>query len=179
MPSLEEILSLEISPFFDYIRSLNYGYRDKHGKLHLAADADFTVKEYSFSSPETIVKTNCGWCWDIAEFIKLYCNRNELPCKSYFMEYLSDELHQTHSQVFLFSQGKWSAAPDNSLGFSFGKPCYDALDDCVEWFSKLFTDYLKSVLKENYSDANLMIKEYSCTIPEGISDEEYLKMVRR
>ena len=40
-------------------------------------------------------------------------------------------------------------------------------------------DYLKSVLKENYAAANLLVKEYTRTFPEGISDEEYLSMVRQ
>lgn len=179
MMSLEDILNLESERFFEYVSSLRYGYCDKHGKIHLATDVDFTVNDYSFSSPETIVKNNCGWCWDIAEFIKLYCKRKGIPCKSYFMEYLSDELHQTHAQVFILYREKWSAAPDNCLGLSFGTPCYNDPEACIGWFSDLFTDYLKSTLKDKYSKENLIIKEYTCSIPAGISDDDYLAIVRR
>lgn len=95
------------------------------------------------------------------------------------MEYLSDDLHQTHTQVFLQYQEKWSAAPDNCLGLQFGTPNFSELELCVQWFISLFTDYLKSVLKENYEETHLFIKEYTCTFSPGISDEDYLFQIRQ
>lgn len=178
MTTFDEIMSLDIEAFFEYVKSLQYGYQDKFGEIHIASDKDFAVKDYSFSSPEEIVKTNCGWCWDLAEFIKLYCTRHGIICRSYFMEYFSNELHQTHTQVFLYSQGKWSAAPDNCLGLIFGTPSFNELEDCVQWFLSLFTGYLMSVLKEKYDKENLLIKEYTCSFSAGISDDEYLSQVR-
>lgn len=84
---LDDILSMDTESFFRYVASIPYGYKDCFGKLHYASDADFTVENYSFSSPEEIVKNNCCWCWDLAELVKLYCARHGLACKSYFMEY--------------------------------------------------------------------------------------------
>lgn len=176
---LDDIMVMDIERFFQYVKSIQYGYKDCFGNLHLAHDKDFTVQDYSFSSPEEIVKNNCCWCWDLAELIKLYCIRNSIACKSYFMEYLSDDLHQTHTQIFINYQKKWSAAPDNCLGLPFGSPCFDELEACVKYFVNLFTDYLKSVLKEKYEEANLLVKEYTCTFSAGISDEEYLSKIRQ
>lgn len=178
-PKFENIMAMEINCFFRYVKSIRYGYKDRSGKLHFAGDKDFIVREYSFSSPDEIVQNNCCWCWDLAEFIKLYCAKHDYICKSYFMEYLSDDLHQTHTQVFLYYQGKWSAVPDNCLGLPFGTPGFDELGPCVEWFAGLFTDYLKSVLKEQYDGKNLLVKEYTCTFSAGISDEEYLSQMRQ
>ena len=177
--TLDEIMSLDIEAFFEYVKSLQYGYRDKFGGIHIASDKDFAEKAYSFSSPEEIVKNNCCWCWDLAEFIKLYCTRHGIICRSYFMEYFSNELHQTHTQVFLYSQGKWSAAPDNCLGLVFGTPSFNELEDCVQWFLSLFTGYLMSILKEKYDMKNLFVKEYTCAFSAGISDDEYLSQVRK
>ena len=178
-PMLDNIMAMDISSFFRYVKSIQYGYKDCFGRIHLANDEDFIVKNYSFSSPEEIVKNNCCWCWDLAEFIKLYCARHGYTCKSYFMEYLSDNLHQTHTQVFLHHQGKWSAAPDNCLGLQFGTPAFNELELCVKWFTSLFTDYLKSVLKGNYKEIHLLVKEYTCTFSSGISDEDYLLQIRQ
>ena len=175
---LDDIMAMDIESFFQYVKSIRYGYKDQSGKLHFASGKDFTVRDYSFSSPEEIVENNCCWCWDLAELIKLYCARHGLTCKSYFMEYLSETLHQTHTQVFLYCQGKWSAAPDNCLGLPFGTPGFDELDGCVKWFVSMFTDFLKSVLKEEYEEANLFVKEYTCAFSAGISDEEYLSQIR-
>ena len=147
MATLDEIMSLDIQSFFGYVQSIRYGFRDRSGKLHFAEDKDFSAWDYSFSSPEEIVNNNCCWCWDLAEFIKEYCFRHSVECSSYFMEYLSDDLHQTHTQVFLRYQGKWIAAPDNSLGLQFGSPGFDELKPCVEWFVRMFTDFLGSLYK--------------------------------
>ena len=179
MAKLDEIMSLDIQSFFRYVQSIRYGFRDRSGKLHFAEDKDFSAWEYSFSSPEEIVNNNCCWCWDLAEFIKEYCFRHSVECSSYFMEYLSDDLHQTHTQVFLRYQGKWIAAPDNCLGLQFGSPSFDDLKPCVEWFVCMFTDFLRSVLKEKYDEANLLVKEYTCSFTAGISEEDYLIKIRK
>ena len=42
----------------------------------------------------------------------------------------------------------------------------------------MFTDYLKSVLGDKYDKACLMIRKFDCEIPDGISSEEYLGLVR-
>lgn len=179
METLDDIMSLDIEPFFQYVKTIRYGYKDQSGKLHFAEDKDFSLWDYSFSSPEEIVNNNCGWCWDLAELIKEYCLRHGVKCSSYFMEYLSDDLHQTHTQVFLCYEGKWIAAPDNCLGLEFGSPGFNNLKQCVEWFVCMFTDFLQSVLKGKYDESKLLVKEYTCSFSAGISDENYLIRIRQ
>lgn len=179
MATFEDVMELEITEFFQYVEKIRYGYQDKSGKLHFSSDEDFTVCEYAFSSPEDVVKNNCAWCWDVAELIKVYCIRHSLTCRSWFMEYFSDDLHQTHTQVFLFLNGKWCPAPDNSLGLMLGEPSFEELDSCVDWFVGLFTEHLRSVLGDKFDEEYLLIKEYTRTFARGISDEEYLMQIRQ
>lgn len=179
MTAIEDIMKLDVEAFFQYIETIRYGYRDQSGQLHFPEDEDFAVREYAFSSPEDVVKNNCGWCWDVAELIKVYCAGHGLPCRSWFMEYFSEELHQTHTQVFLHFHGKWCPAPDNSIGIRLGEHGFDELDLCVSWFTGFFTDYLKSVLKDKFNEANLLIKEYTRAFAPGITDEEYLSQIRQ
>lgn len=176
--TLQRIMALDIRSFFHYVSSIPYGNQDRSGALHFSGDPDFTVQDYAFSSPEEIVKNNCCWCWDLAELIRLYCAEHQIPCKAYFMEYRSDALHQTHTQVFLYDQETWSAAPDNCLGLAYGTPRFANLDDCVAWFTGMFTDYLKAVLKKQYDESRLLVKPYSCTFSAGTSEEEYLSRIR-
>lgn len=179
MISLDSIVALNIEVFFRYVKSIRYGYKDQSGKLHFARDEGFAVQDYSFSSLEDIVKNNCCWCWDLAELVRLYCTEHSIMHKSYFMEYFSDELHQTHTQMFLYYQGKWSAAPDNCLGLEFGSPLFDDEETCVHWLASMFTDYLQSVLKEKYDAGKLVVKEYSWTFAPDISEDEYLSQIRQ
>lgn len=67
--TLKKITKFGLSDFFDYIKTINYGCKDKDGKIHINQE-NFSNIAYSFSSPEEVVKNNCGWCWDIANLIK-------------------------------------------------------------------------------------------------------------
>ena len=179
MAAFEDIMGLDIQSFFSYVETIQYGYQDKSGQLHFADEEDFTIQDYAFSSPEDVVNNNCGWCWDLAELIKVYCVRHDLPCRSWFMEYLSDELHQTHTQVFLQFNGNWCPAPENSLGLHLGEHSYAELDQCVQWFAGWFTDYLRSVLRDKFDARDLLVREYTRTFDRGITDEEYLSQIRQ
>ena len=179
MPTFDDIMSLDVTAFFRYVEIIRYGYQDKSGQLHFVDEENFSVHDYAFSSPEDVVKNNCGWCWDVAELIKLYCANHNIPCRSWFMEYFSDDLHQTHTQVFVHFQGKWCPAPDNSLGLQLGEHGYNELEPCVEWFADFFREHLQSVLGDKYDEAHLLLKEYTRTFSSGITDEEYLLQIRQ
>ena len=179
MTSFEDVMSLNVADFFRYVETIRYGYQEKSGKLHFADEGNFTVQNYAFSSPEDVVKNNCGWCWDVAELIKVYCQRHDILCRSFFMEYLSNDLHQTHTQVFLNYHGKWCPAPDNSIGLKLGEPSFDDLGKCVKWFVDWFTDHLRSVVREKFDDKYLLVKEYACSFMAGISDDDFLLQIRQ
>ena len=179
MTTIEEVMQLDIEAFFRYVETIRYGYRDQSGRLHFTQDEDFTVQDYAFSSPEDVVQNNCGWCWDVAELTKRYCAEHGIPCRSWFMEYFSDELHQTHTQVFLQFNGNWCPAPENSLGLRLGERGFAALEQSVQCFTDWFTEYLRSVLRDKFDAKYLLIKEYTRTFARGITDEEYLSQIRQ
>ena len=183
MKNIQDIFCMTPEDFFRYIKTIRYGYRDTEGKVHVMSVGDnYDDTEdkgvYVFSSPEEVVKNNCGWCWDVANLIKVYCDGNHIENKCVFLEYRSPELHQTHTQVFVSYNGKWCEAPDNSSPLSLGDNAYEEADVCIRSFAEMFTDYLKSVLGDKYDKTCLMIREFDREIPDGISSEEYLGLVR-
>lgn len=179
MPAYEEVMQMDVMAFFQYVETIRYGYQDTSGQLHFADETDFKEYEYAFSSPEDVVKNNCGWCWDVAELIKNYCEKHGLPYRSWFMEYQSAELHQTHTQVFLYFHGKWCPAPDNSIGLHLGEQEFDELDSCVDWFIDWFTDHIRVVLQDEFDNTHLFVKEYVCKFLPGISDDDFLLQIRK
>ena len=116
LKSLNDVLRLSAEEFFGYVRGINYGYMDVEGVVHRISPADNYADQnrasYRFSSPEQVVCNNCGWCWEIAELIRLWCERNGIEYECVFLEYRSIELHCTHTQVFAKWKGKWCEAPD-------------------------------------------------------------------
>ena len=91
MKSLNAVLRLPADEFFGYVRGIDYGYMDAEGVVHRISPADNCADQsgapYRFSSPEQVVRNNCGWCWDIAELIRLWCERNNIEYKCVFLEY--------------------------------------------------------------------------------------------
>ena len=151
-----EIMMLSPDLFFSYVASIRYGYKDQQGNLHFQDEENFTVHDYSFSSIEEVVENNCAWCWEMAELTKQYCIRN-----------------------FMLYQEKWCPTPDNSLGIKLGEHGFSDLNESVQWFKGFFTDYLKAVLKDRYDEKKLLLKEYICEFPKGITDNEYLNRIRQ
>lgn len=175
---LNNVLALEPYSFFHYIKTIRYGYMDGIGRLHFADAPDFTVADYVFSSPEEVVRNNCGWCWDVANLIAHYCAHQGIDHRTLFMEYHTPELHQTHTQVFLKLHNLWYPAPDNSSADAFGAGSAGDFPACRDRFVDSFRDYLKYVLKERYDETQLLLRMVETPIPAHISDEEYLELAR-
>lgn len=172
------ILSLEIRSFFDYVQTIRYGYQDRRGTLHLAEEPDFAIQDYIFSSPEEVIANSCGWCWDVANLISVYCARRGIEHQTVFLEYHTRQLHQTHTQVLLKWNNMWYPAPDNSAGYTFGAGGCDSLEVCRERFTNTFREYLRQRLKDRYDESKLLVKPVSVPIPAHISDDAYLSLVR-
>lgn len=175
---MKETYERNVFDFSEWVKTIRYGYMDAEGKLHFEGDPDFAAYRYVFSSPEQVAKNLCGWCWDVANLITEYCKAQGMRYQCLFMEYFTDELHQTHTQVFTEFGGKWYAFPDNSAPEKFGEKGFERLEDCVADFVGQFEAYLKYVLKERYDPQNLLLKEITKPIPVGISDDAYLQLAR-
>ena len=175
---MEAVYRLNIYEFADLIKTIRYGYMDVNGELHFPEDPDFHMHQYVFSSPEQVLKNKCGWCWDVANLITEYCKAQGLKYHCLFMEYFTEDLHQTHTQVFTEHAGKWYAFPDNSAQEKFGEKGFDLLSDCVADFVGRFEAYLKYVLKDAYNKEKLLLQEVSGSVPSGITDEAYLAFAR-
>lgn len=175
---LEEVLQLDLLHFFEYVKKINYGYKDKNGLLHYMEDEDFHNYTYAFSSPEEIINNNCGWCWDVAQLIREYCIVNNYQYCMLFVEYNNEDLHQTHTQVFVQYESIWYECPDNSSDYKFGTYKYESKRDCIESFKMEYIKYLEYVFKEKIDFSCLIFREYDIEFDSGISDTEFLCQIK-
>ena len=183
METLTRVLKYGTNDFFNFIRNIDYGYMDVKGKIHRISPNDDYSKQggepYVFSSPDQVVANNCGWCWDVAELIRLWCQTNNVKWKYIFFEYLSNDFHKTHTQVFAKWNNKWCECPDNTSPIVFGENCYDKFETCINDFVNLFKNYLKNLLGNKYVSSNLLVKEIIKPLLPGMSVEEYLETARK
>lgn len=177
--TVNQVFELNIASFFDYVKTIRYGYRDRSGVLHFPDDPGFEVRDYAFSSPEDLVQNNCGWCWDVANLIAAYCRQHQLEHITVFMEYYTEVFHQTHTQVFIRYQDKWYAAPDNTSPDSFGTNGFSTFEECQEHFVAGFIRFLKYTLKDQYDESHLFLNRVHAEFQSGISDETYLTLARQ
>ena len=61
----------------------------------------------------------------------------------------------------------------------FGENCYNNFGTCINGFVNLFKNYLNDQLGDKYVSSNLLVKEITKPLISGMSDEEYLKTVRK
>ena len=89
METLTRVLKYGTNDFLNFIRNIDYGYMDVKVKIHRISQNDDYSKQggepYVFSSPDQVVANNCGWCWDVAELIRLWCQTNNVECKYIFL----------------------------------------------------------------------------------------------
>lgn len=170
--------SLDIYSFADYIKQIRYGYKDTKGILHYLGDEDFNDYEYSFSTPEEVVANNCGWCWDVVELIKEYCDYNSIESLRVFMEYKDDSFHQTHTQVFVKIADLWYPFPDNSSSDNLNSLIGKDKDDAISDFASKFKDFCLYTLKDDFKrdcfNYNVIVSEFS----KGMTDTEYIKKAK-
>lgn len=87
----------------------------------------------------------------------------------YFFEYLSNDFHKMHTQVFAKQNNKWCECPDNTSPIVFGENRYDKFETCINDFVNLFKNYLKNLLGNKYVSSNLLVKEITKPLISGMS----------
>ncbi len=172
--------SMKLSDFAEYAKNVRYGYMDSAGTLHFADEANFEIKNYTFSLPEDIEKNNCAWCWDMANLIYMYCKFNRLPAQLVFMEYESESLHQTHTQCFACIKDKWLAFPDNSSPYTLRTvPKFEDPERAIEDLTSQFTAYIKRLSEGSFDPERIFVNRLDDAVAAHMSDEEYLEYARQ
>ena len=88
----------------DKLNSIEYGFKDKNGNNLINSerwDKDF-YKFYFLLSPEELLSSKCGVCWDQVELERKLFNDANIDCDTYFI-YIDDN-ENLPSHTFLTFQ---------------------------------------------------------------------------
>lgn len=75
----------KLDTIYDKIKNIEYGWYDKKNVLHEHIDHSFLVS-FKMQTCEEVIKNNKGICWEIVELTRYYCEKENIECKTYFIE---------------------------------------------------------------------------------------------
>lgn len=79
-------------------KKVQYGFVGRGGKVYLGAEGSMD-EEYSLQSPEDVLKSGVGVCWDVAELERSWFEKNGYTHKVVFLvfEKITEEGFPTHT----------------------------------------------------------------------------------
>ncbi|MBQ9535405.1 MAG: hypothetical protein IJU78_06150 [Clostridia bacterium] len=175
---MKAVYSLSLSDFLAYLKTVDYGYKDVNGVIHTGEEFDFEKYPYAFSSPAEVTANSCAWCWDICELIRDYCRHNGIPVSTWFYEYQSGAIHQTHTQAFIKTEGQWYPAPDNSDPHLLSDFTGKRYDEVIKEFQGYFRDFIRHITGGEADESRFLFREYGGGLKSGMSDEDVLRHLR-
>jgi hypothetical protein len=110
-------------------------------------------------SPEQVLQSGYGHCWEQTELARCIFNQQNIPNKTYFIDYVHNEQGNTKTHTFLvFKDGEHFCWFEHSWDGHEGVRCYNSLNE-------LLCDIIKKLKVAAQSDGdqkceNFRIREY-------------------
>lgn len=83
------------------MESIKYGFMDDHGQNIINTNSekwDNQFEEFYFlQTPEELLESRCGVCWDQVELERKLFQDNRINCKSYFIYILDGDMLPSHT----------------------------------------------------------------------------------
>jgi len=86
------------------MKQINYGYINKEGKRYLEVNSSEFELEYYLQSPEELLKSKCGVCWDQVELERKLFSGYDI--QTYFIIYYDDGPCPSHTFLTYKQEGK-------------------------------------------------------------------------
>jgi len=178
--SFEKIKSPE--ELLDYMReNIEYGFVGKNNKrVYTTKDedmgADF-VKEYYLQTPEELLKSKCGVCYDSTELERFWFSKQKYEFKTFFLMFMKEINNNLPTHTFLAykNNDKWSWF-ESSFKKHEGIHEFENINDL---FNDVKRKHLDSAIKndgatvEDYKDLKISeykTPKYGCGADDFIND---------
>ena len=91
----------KINNIMNLMDSIEYGFKDKNGENIINTnpqkwDDEFS-KFYYLQTPEELLESKCGVCWDQVELERYYFKGNDWNIKTYFIVHYDNDKCPTHT----------------------------------------------------------------------------------
>ena len=168
-------MDIKINEIMDIMDNIQYGFMDENNENIIDKDIEKWNNEfnsfYYLQTPDELLKSKCGVCWDQVELERKLFNDVNVPFKCYFI-YISDE-NKLPSHTFLtFIMNNKYYWFEHSWYKYKGIHEYSSLDD-------LLLDVIKKFKGDNSkisNDSNIYLYQYERP-KEHISCDEFYKYI--
>jgi hypothetical protein len=164
----------------DYMnKNIKYGYIGKESNhIYSSGDVDFDNNfdnEYFLQTPEQLISSKHGVCWDQTEFERSWFSKNQYESKVYFLMFVKEELNNLPTHTFLVYKNDnkfyWF---ENSFGSQKGIHEYKDFNSLIEDVKKKQFEYAEKECSATADDfKDIKICEYE-TPKFGCNTEEFL-----
>jgi len=132
-----------------------YGWVDKNGLSHLN-DFETFSSDYRLQSPEELIKSKIGVCWDQVELERYYFEKENINVKTYFLVHYDGGKCPTHTFLVFRKNDKYYWFEHSWDKFK-GIHEYSTLKELL---SDVRNKFIKYELNNNYVDEYLVLHEY-------------------
>lgn len=160
-----------VTDIMNLMKDIKYGYCwvDKTGKRHYQMDNSFSY-DYILQSPDEVLASRVGICWDQVELERYYFEKLNIKTITYFICHYDNDRCPSHTFLTYKENDKFYWF-EHSWEIYRGIHEFDSMKDLLKEVREKF---IITELSNNYSESNLLLREYSK--PEyGISIEEFYK----
>ena len=159
-----------------YMKSINYGWIDKKGKRNGTGDDDdeeYFYKEYSLQSPEDLIKSRLGVCWDQAELERKWFKLHKYQYAVIYVEVVNDESAPTHTfLIYKDPNNNEICWFENSWGQYRGIHKYSTVNKCV--------NDVVNKLKQSFNlRGTLLVTKLGSVMSGGMSCSGYYSKARK
>ncbi|MBQ2408460.1 MAG: hypothetical protein II309_03410 [Bacilli bacterium] len=137
------------------LNKIKYGWYDNSGKLHKHIDKDYMLK-YRMQTSEEMINHGYGVCWETVELEREYFEKNNIPCKSYFIVIAKFRRYECHTFLVYEENNKYYWF-EHSWDKLKGVYEFDNLDELLD---KVILEFPDIVKYKNYNPNDLEIYEY-------------------
>ena len=164
-----------IDEFFEFCNSkIEYGWIDENGQRHYGTNYG---GKNCLQSPEKLLDTKLGICWDVTELSREYFTVNGYKNETYFIYYDDGQDYPSHSiLVFYKDDGVYWFEPmfKDKIYYYSGIHRYKNTQELLQDFKKRFIEnaLIKKFIPEDYDINRIYI--YKFNKPDyGIQAKEY------
>lgn len=154
-----------IDQFFKYCqKEFEYGWIDQNGKRHEGVN---DAKDYSLQSPEELMTSKLGICWDRTELYRDYFKTmTNLKYETYYLLYEDGKGCPSHTILIYYNNNKvywFEPMFQNKDCYYSGIHEYNNQMDLLNDFKKIWIKNAlqNKMISQNYKEENILIYQYN------------------